>query len=87
MAKENGDKRETKAPKAVRPVEVTFSEVSLRRLDALVREGSYGVTRPEVIRHFLEAGLREARKAGHITDDDWAAATSPTVANSPSTGG
>jgi len=30
-------------------VGATFSAVTVRRLDALVKDGSYGVTRPEVI--------------------------------------
>lgn len=79
-----------RAPKKRKDTEVadaTFSVVSLRRLDALVNEGSYGITRPEVIRHFVEAGLREARKDGHITDAEWEAATQPTSANDRPAGG
>jgi len=53
-------------------VGATFSAVTVRRLDALVKDGSYGVTRPEVIRHFLEEGLRQARKDNFISADDWA---------------
>jgi hypothetical protein len=58
-------------------VDATISLVTLKRLEALVREGSYGIKMPEVIRHFIEAGLREARREGHITQAEWDAATQP----------
>lgn len=73
--------------KGTEVADATFSLITLKRLDALVREGSYGIGRPDVIRHFVEAGLREARKDGHITDAEWSAAIAPDVASSPSTGG
>lgn len=68
-------------------VDATISLVSLRRLEALVREGSYGIKQTEVIRHFIEAGLREARREGHITQVEWDAATQPDAASSPSKSG
>lgn len=68
-------------------VDATISLISHRRLEALVREGSYGIKQTEVIRHFIEAGLREARREGHITQVEWDAATEPPAANSrPSAG-
>lgn len=65
-------------------VDATISLISYRRLEALVREGSYGIKQTEVIRHFIEAGLREARKDGHITQEEWEEATQPLVASNPS---
>jgi hypothetical protein len=74
---------EEKPKKDTKVVDATISIVSLNRLEALVCEGAYGITRPEVIRHFIEAGLREARKDGHITEKEWAAAMRPAT-NIPS---
>ena len=80
-----GNLSSRKKEKDTKVVDATFSLVSLGRLDALVREGSFGITRPEVIRHFVEAGLREARKNGHISDSDWEGAMQPTVSGTLST--
>lgn len=78
---ERGEKKDTKV------VDTTLSVVTLRRLETLVRGGAFGVTRPEVIRHFVEAGLREARKENYISPSDWDAATQPDAVNTASTGG
>jgi hypothetical protein len=74
-----------KKEKDTKVIDATFSLVALRRLDALVREGSFGISRPEVIRNFVETGLRAARKDGHITDAEWEGARVPPSANSLST--
>ena len=60
----------------------TLSMVTIRRMDILVDDGAYGTCRPDVIRHFLEEGLRRARSEGLISIEAWHAA-----ASSPSTGG
>lgn len=80
-ATDKADKKDTKV------VEATFSAITLKRLDALVREGSFGITRPEVIRNFVETGLRAARKDNHISEEEWNAATPPPAASTPSTDG
>jgi hypothetical protein len=63
-----------KTPGATKDTEVadaTFSVISLKRIDVLAKEGSFGITRPAVIRHFVEEGLRQARKDGFFKDEEW----------------
>ncbi|MGH6956119.1 MAG: hypothetical protein ACREEW_05585 [Caulobacteraceae bacterium] len=51
-------------------VGVTFSLLTLQRLDRLVAKGSHGGGRQEVIRHLVERGVREAMKDGFIPMED-----------------
>jgi len=51
-------------------VGITFSGQVLKRLDALCQKGSHGTTRTEVVRSFVEDGIRQAMKDRFIPMDD-----------------
>jgi hypothetical protein len=49
---------------------VTFSKITLGRIDSLVSKGTHGNTRQEVVRYFVEDGIREVMKEGFLPMPD-----------------
>ena len=62
--------KERNSDKGADVIGVTFSRVTQRRLEALAAKGTHGSGRTDVIRHFVEEGLRQAIKDGFISVED-----------------
>lgn len=50
----------------------TLGMKTIERLKKLKKRGSHGTSVPKIMTAMIEAGVREAHKAGYLTDEDMA---------------